>query len=197
MASPLRSPTAASHRTSLLYLYGIVPAGSPAHRLLEARQVPGLEPAEPLFPVAVGELVAGVSAVPAESFEEEALNELVGDLSRLAPLAVRHEEAIRTLLEAGPAIVPMSFGTVYRTQERLAAALQERTDEFRALLKRLAGRREWGVKVFVDPAQLQVRAEAERPALQDAQREIAASTPGRAFLLKYQYERRRATEVDP
>src|SRR5438128_1804579 len=130
MASPSRLPTAASHCTSFLYLYGIVPAESSSHHLLEARQVPGLEPTEPLFPVAVGELVAAVSAVPSDSFEEQALNELVGDLGRLAPLAVRHEEAIRMLLEAGPAIVPMSFGTVYRSQERLVATLQERADEF-------------------------------------------------------------------
>jgi hypothetical protein len=163
---------------------------------LETRRVPGLDPAEPLFPVVLGTLVAAVSAVPAEQFEEAALNELVADLSRLAPLAVRHEEAIRALLDAGPAIVPMSFGTVYRSQERLAAALQTREAALGALLERLAGRQEWGLKIFVEPVLLQGYAEMNSPSLQEAQREIAASSPGRAFLLKKQYEKLRAAEVD-
>jgi len=196
MASLSESKSAAQPRVSFLYLYGIVPAGSPAHGLLEAGRVPGLDPAEPLFAVVLGELVAAVSAVPAEHFEEAALNELVADLGRLAPLAVRHEEAIRALLEAGPTIVPMSFGTVYRSQESLAAALRARGSAFGTLLERLAGRQEWGLKIFVDPAELQAHAEANSPALQEAQHEIAASSPGRAFLLKKQYEKLRAAEVD-
>src|ERR1051325_1491657 len=78
---------------TLFYLYGVVAAGTPAHELLAARRVPGVEPGQPLagggaggepgkplFPIEDGGLVAAVSQVPAAIFREEALNALVRDL---------------------------------------------------------------------------------------------------------------------
>src|SRR5439155_16909931 len=90
-SSPARS-------SSLVYLYGIVEAGTPAHRLLKEQSIPGLDPGDPLFAVESAGLVAAVSLVSAEAFQEQPLHELVADLPRLASYAIRHEVAVGRLV---------------------------------------------------------------------------------------------------
>ncbi|HEY7061220.1 MAG TPA: GvpL/GvpF family gas vesicle protein [Chloroflexota bacterium] len=181
---------------ALLYLYGIVEADSEAARLLARRAVRGLDPAEPLFPITVGDLMAAVSRVPAATFEEEPLNALVADLPRLAPLAVQHEETVRALLPAAPALVPMAFGAMYRGPARVEALLRERGDEFRALLGRVRGKYEWGLKVYRDAARWLASADEASDELRRLANEIARTSPGRAYLLGKQRERLRAAEAD-
>jgi len=180
---------------ALLYLYCVVEAGTAAERLLASGQVPGLEPGEALFPIEHLGLVAAVSRVPAATFHEEPLNALLADLARLTPYAVRHEEAIRAFMAAAPALVPMAFGTVYLDERRVRGLLRERAVELRALLGRLRGKQEWGLKVFRDTARLLEAADATSPELRQLAAEAAAAGPGRAYLLGKRRERVRATEA--
>ncbi len=180
----------------LLYLYCIVASGTEAHRLLERRGLPGMEPGEPLFPVEAGGLVAAVSRVPAASFQEESLNALLAELPRVAPLAVRHEQAISSLLPLAPVVVPVSLGAVYRSAESVAELLDRRGEELRGLLAALAGKQEWGVKVFRESWRLLEAAEASSQELQRLADEAAQSSPGRAYLLRKQRERLLAGEAD-
>jgi len=179
----------------LLYLYCVLEPGTPAQRLLDTRQVPGLDPTEPLQAVQAAGLVAAVSRVPGAVFEEEPLNVLLTDLPRLAPLAVRHEEAIRALLPAAPALVPLNFGAVYHDERRVADLLTERAADFRSLLDRLRGNEEWGLKVYRDPSRLAAAAERASPELQRLAAEATAASPGRAYLLTKRAEQVRASEV--
>jgi hypothetical protein len=165
----------------LLYLYGIVAAESDAHRLIESGRVAGIEPDQPLFPIEAGGLVAAVSRVSAVTFDEPSLNALITDLPRLTPLAVRHEEAVRAML--GSAMIPMAFGTVYRSVESVQAMVRDRAGEFRRLLGWLSGREEWGIKIVADLAAVRRAAEAESATLRSLAEEEAAATPGRAYLL--------------
>jgi hypothetical protein len=184
--------TADTPAGTLLYLYCILDADSAAVRLLDQRQVEGVEPGEPLFAVRSGGLVAAASFVPASMFEEEPLNQLLGDLPRLAPYAIRHEQAIRSLLDHAPALIPMTFGAIYRSAQRLVAILDERTDDFHSRLERLRNQQEWELKVFRRPddllAALVRRSEANLS-------EPPGSGPGRAYLSARLRERRMGLEV--
>jgi hypothetical protein len=199
---PSRDPQGASRepaqagRGTLLYLYGVVEAGTDAEQLLASGAIPGLDPAEPLFPIGVEGLVAAVSRVPAATFEEEPLNALLTDLPSLAPLAVRHEEAIGALVPAAPALVPMTFGAVYRDPDRVQALLREQAADLRARLDRVRDRLEWGVKAFCDQPRWLATAEATSSELQRLAAEAAQAPPGRAYLLRKQRERLVAAEAD-
>lgn len=184
MTSELKATAATQSNAetpSLLYLYGIVAPDSAAALLLRERRVAGIEPDQPLFPIEAAGLVAAVSHVPAAVFDEEPLNALASDLERLTPYAVRHEEAVRALLDS--AVIPMNFGAVYRSPEGVAAALQKRAGEFRALLTQFQGRQEWGVKIFLDNARLLQVAEEEDPTLRALDAEAASASEGRAYLI--------------
>lgn len=178
-----------------LYLYAVLEAGTEAERVLAAGQVPGLDPAEPLFPIACANLVAAVSRVSAAVFGEEPLNALLGDLPRLAPYVVQHEAAIRALLPHAPALVPLTFGAVYTGPERVVALLQEQADRLRQALDLVRDRQEWGLKVFLDDAQARAAAERASPALRELEAAAAAEPPGKAYLLRKRREQLRAGEA--
>jgi hypothetical protein len=176
----------------LVYLYGVLAPGSPGAALVRSGNVPGIDDDEPLFPVEAAGLVAAVSRVPATTFDEEPLNALINDLPRLTICVVRHEEVIRAL--ARSALVPMTFGAVYRSTDGVVHMLEERAGDLHALLERLEGREEWGLKVFAHLPQLQSAAEKESDQLRDLAHQAAAARPGRAYLLGKQRERLRAQE---
>lgn len=179
----------------LFYLYCIFESGTEAKRWLEERCIPGLEPEEPLFPVEAAGLVAAVSRVPGETFQEEPLHALLKELPRLAPFALRHDEAIRALLPLAPALVPMTLGAVYRSPQKVADLLQERAPLFQDLLASLRGKQEWGVKVFRDNLRL-LEAAANSDQLRRLAEEAAQSGPGKAYLIRKQRERLLLNEAE-
>src|SRR5207253_10893821 len=156
-----------------LYLYAVLQADTPAHRLLGEGGIAGLEPGQPLFAIVADGLVAAVSRVPAATFEEQALNELVADMARLAPLAVGYEEAVGTLARVAPAVVPMHFGAVYRGPEGVEALLRARRGALRDLLQRLHGTQEWGLQLFAEPEDLERWVAQESAALREADAAIS------------------------
>jgi hypothetical protein len=180
----------------LTYVYCVLDSGTEAQRLLEAREVPGLGEGESLFAVQAGALVAAVSRVPAAVFREESLNDLLTDLPRLTPFVLRHEAAIRTLMQSAPAVLPLAFGTVYRDSQRVAAVLSERADEFGAILARLRGKQEFGLKVFSEPERFQQFVDASSPTLQRLMEEAEQAGPGRAYLLNKRREQLRLAEME-
>jgi len=187
---PRRSGSASPRRhAQLVYLYGVVESVAEAHALLADRQVPGLDPAEPLFGVEAAGLVAAVSYVPTDVFQEHPLNDLIADLPRLTPYAVRHEVAVGALAPRAPAVVPMGFGAVYRDVRRVEEVLRERAPELRALLDRVRNRQEWGLKVAADLERLVAWARAASEELGRLDAALASASPGRAYLLRKQRER--------
>jgi hypothetical protein len=174
---------------NLVYLYCIVESETAAHRLLWERRVPGLIDDEPLFPVEASGLVAAVSYVPASSFADQPLNALVADLKRLTPYAVRHQAAIGAVYVCAPATIPLGFGSVYHSQERVATTLDERAHEFGDVLNRVRGRHEWGVRVTANQDLLRQHAETASAELRRMAVDTASATRGRAYLLGKQRER--------
>ncbi|WP_236787888.1 GvpL/GvpF family gas vesicle protein [Amycolatopsis sp. GM8] len=100
--------------------------------------------------VEAGGLVAVVGDVPLPAFGEEALHRNFEDLDWLAAVARAHDAVIGAVVAAGPA-VPVRLATVYGDDDRVRTVLTDRATEFAQVLDHVAGRAEWGVKVFVTP----------------------------------------------
>jgi hypothetical protein len=140
----------------------------------------------PLRAVAAAGLVAVVSAVDLAEYGEEPLRGNLENLEWLEATARAHHDVIDAVAEAGP-VVPMQLATVYRGEDRVAAMLAERRDDFQAVLERIRGRVEWGIKVYVpDPAGAAVPTAgsgSERPGaayLQRRRSELSAREDARA-----------------
>lgn len=166
--------------TSLRYVYGIVPAT--VAPLVDAAGLAGID-ATSVRSIAEGPFAAATSDVPADVYSTEALNEHIRDLEWLAPRAAAHQAVNERLLDIAGTVLPLSFGTLYRDDERVRALLREDVEPRARALAALNGRAEW-VITLTREAEV-----ADADELRELEREIAGSTPGRAFLL----EKRRAT----
>lgn len=137
------APATAERRDSWVwYLYGVTRAGAP---LPNVNGVGGHE----VVPISAGGLQAIASRVPAEEFDEDVLAERVSDMEWLSREAQAHE-AVLAAAVSGPAVLPLRFGTVYRTPERVVQFLTEQRHALLAQLGRLTGCHEWSVKLLAD-----------------------------------------------
>ena len=179
----------------LYYCYCIVAPGTPAHGALLARVVPGVGDGSPLFAIEAVGLAAAVSEVPADAFDERALDRVMKDIELVGALAVRHSAAIHELFLAGPAVVPLSLGAVYRGREGVEELLRRSAPLFGQLLDRFQDREEWGLKAFGDRAKLEDAAVAESSRLRRLAEEVERSTPGKGFFLRRHQARARDEEA--
>ncbi|MFE5075358.1 GvpL/GvpF family gas vesicle protein [Streptomyces halstedii] len=97
-----------------------------------------------------GSLEAVVQDVPAEMFGEEALRERLADRAELERCARAHHAVVAAAAGRAPTL-PLPLATLYLSDERARAALREDENRFRSVMGRIAGRVEWGVKVYAAP----------------------------------------------
>ncbi|MFF1594192.1 GvpL/GvpF family gas vesicle protein [Streptomyces sp. NPDC058286] len=136
--------------------------------------------------VATQGLVALVSAVPADVFDEAALRRQLEDLDRLEGIARAHHAVVDAAF-AQAVVLPFRLATVYLDEARVAAMLVDHHDRFTELLAWLDGHVELGVKVHADP-------ESAPPSPQGTPRSAGGPTsPGRAYL-QQRMQQRRGTE---
>ena len=164
--------------SSLRYVYGIARAGDAAR--VAAAGLTGIDE-KPVGCVVEGALAAAVSDVDEAEYGEAALNEHVRDLDWLAVRAAQHQAVNGRLLELLGTVLPLSFGAIYRDDERVRQMLSEDAGDRSAQLASLAGHAEWVVTVSRD-----ADAPADDADVRALDAQIAASPPGRAFLLDKQ-----------
>jgi hypothetical protein len=162
----------------LRYVYGIARAGD-AVRIASAG-LTGIDEAA-VGCVVEGRLLAAASDVDEEQYGDTTLNENVRNLEWLAARAAQHQAVNGHLLELVGTVLPLSFGAIYRDDERVRAMLREDAADRIAQLAALEGRAEWVVTVARD-----ADAPIDDADVRALDAEIAASPPGRAFLLDKQ-----------
>ncbi|MGP3634997.1 GvpL/GvpF family gas vesicle protein [Streptomyces sp. 24-1644] len=139
-------------------------------------------------PVGADGLLALVSSVPSDVFDEAALRAQMEDLTRLEAIARAHHAVVDTAFTE-TVVLPLRLATVYLDESRVTAMLTEHRARFTELLAWLDGHVELGVKVYADPdAMTADPAGPVRPAAPSS-----PVSPGRAYL-QQRRQRRRSTE---
>ncbi|MBV9119736.1 MAG: GvpL/GvpF family gas vesicle protein [Chloroflexi bacterium] len=162
---------------SLVYLYCLLPVEDAP----DTRDLAGLED-RPVRLVKVGSLQAAISEVGTE-FGERQLNDRIRDLDWLSPRAVRHHEVVDTLFGRCSSALPLSFGAIFRSEDRLRRRLEGEMESLRARLERLRGRGEWDLKVTRDEEVFRRGLRIESAELGALQSQLEGLPPGRAFML--------------
>lgn len=148
-----------------------------------ARALTGLQDG-PVHTVEANNLAAVVSSVPEARFDEEGFKAQLEDLERLELIARTHHGVVEALFRA-VTVLPLRLATVYRDDARVAAMLDESGAEFTALLDRLAGHLECGVKVYALPPDPRTGPSAP------ARTGTGGGSPGRAYLQRRKAQRTR------
>jgi hypothetical protein len=121
----------------------------------------------PVRAITAGELTAVVEDVGLAEFGEQALRRNLEDLAWLEETARAHHRVIGALAQLGP-LVPIRLATVYSSDGGVAAMLADREADFRAVLSRIRGRQEWGVKAYAAGRSEPDDASAGAPASQES-----------------------------
>lgn len=159
-----------SEAAAAWYVYGVVSSTTQAEGTGVA--------ARPVELVAEGNVAALASTVPADEFGEASLRERLNDRAWLERTAREHEDALERAL-AATAVIPFRLCTVYESRDHVREFLSAHGAALAALLRRLDGRIELGVKAYF----------AEPPAAGDEPQS------GREYLLRRQRERDEAEEA--
>ncbi|MFF0061564.1 GvpL/GvpF family gas vesicle protein [Streptomyces sp. NPDC005279] len=128
------------------------------------------------------DLVAVVSAVPADDFDEIPLRAHLEELDWLTETAQAHQAVVAALTSLSCPL-PLRLATVCRDDGGVRRLLDADHDRFVRTLDRLDGRVEWGVKVYAEAP------EPSREAPAPASAPAAGST-GRDYLRRRLQERR-------
>ncbi|MGW1023805.1 GvpL/GvpF family gas vesicle protein [Streptomyces sp. NPDC002577] len=107
-----------------------------------------------------GDLVAVVSAVPEGDFAEEPLRAHLEDLDWLSDTARAHEKVIAALTTVTSPL-PLRLATVFRDDSGVRTMIEDEHERLHTALERIAGRVEWGVKVYVAPEKSAPQGQAE------------------------------------
>ena len=167
----------------LVYVYAVLAATSPAVGVLQAGELPGID-GRAVRPLAVDDLAAAVSPVPSAAFDEAPLNAHVADLAWLGPRAMAHERVNAALLERCDALLPLSFGTVFRDAGKVELLLKADRQRFVDGLARVRGRAEWVVSIQRNSSRAVATLDQTSEAVRSVLSDIASGPPGRAYLLQ-------------
>lgn len=164
------------------YVYCV--AESIAAEQLDAASFPvAIEDDTRLVWVTANELAALCSAVPLDSYGEEALAEHLGDATWTAVRAMRHETVVEYAAKR-TSVAPLRFGTIYLERAGVERMLTEKGRELAQIIERLRGREEWGVNVYSDRATLMANVTLVSPRLRELAAQAAAASPGQSYLMQ-------------
>lgn len=132
-------------------------------------------------------LYAMVGKVKETEFGEENLKKNLADFKWVKDKATVHEKVIEIIMK-NSCVIPFKFGTLFNTEDNLKAMLGEHLNAFKAILKHLEGKEEWGVKIYCDIEKLKESLLREDEDLLNMDKEMDSSPPGKAFILKKKKE---------
>jgi len=90
-----------------------------------------------------------VSTVPLDRYGEAAIRKGLNDLAWVSRAAVGHERVIDAF-HGVEAVLPMKLFTIFSTDARAIEDVRDDASRIAGLLRRVSGRREWGVRVALD-----------------------------------------------
>ncbi len=122
-----------AHRLEGRYIYGVIDAGTPD--ALGKSNLGGAS--EDVYTVGYSGIAAVVSRTPVFIFDPTRDN------------ALAHERVIESVMK-NHTIIPMSFGTVFRTDEDVREVLRSIYPTLKSVLKQMTGKVEFGLKATWD-----------------------------------------------
>lgn len=175
------------------YLYCIRPRTIPSKREVRGREKTedenslgrGVDKKGKVYVIPLDDIEAVVSEVPFGDFSsEEFQRRAVEDLKWIKEKAELHEKVIEKAMgeEKDASVIPMKFGTVFKSVEKLNSVLQSNYSKFKNILKRLRGKQEWSVKVYLkSPEALREGLRERNPELQSLEDSLGSIPEGLAY----------------
>ena len=139
-------------------------------------------------------LEATVTPVPRDEFSQEAIDRRASDLEWIGAIGYRHQGVIIELMKEGD-VLPLRAFSLFSSETTLKRYLEENAERLENVLQRVAGKREWTLRVEFDPEPWNEALARRVSSLAELTREIEAAGAGKGFLLrkKLDDEKKRAS----
>ena len=124
-----------------------------------------------------------VKFVSKSEFSEENFKKNLSDIQWVELNAREHIVVIRMIMESGT-VIPFKFGTIYNSEASLKKFITDYSDSLIENFDNLAGKEEWLVKIYCDRKVLCEQIDELSEEAASLEKQIMASSPGKAFLLK-------------
>ena len=134
-------------------------------------------------------LVAVISHVILSDFSDSNLQ----DLAWLGPRARTHESVVQEVMQLSP-VLPVKFGTIYRSNSGLADFINHNGAVILQALHQVHGKAEWSVKAYIDEARLRVFVTETNPEIQQLTARLSVS-PGLRYMQQKQVDLRVETAL--
>ncbi len=145
----------------------------------------GVGEGRPVRLLAAGDLAAIASQVALSQFGEETLRESLNDVAWLERTARTHERVLDEV-RVRTTVIPMRLCTIYRSERSVTEMLVRERRTLGEALARLAGKTEWGLKVFVRPAEVECTARQTSAELSKLDAELESASAGAAYMRRKQ-----------
>ncbi|HUP89006.1 MAG TPA: GvpL/GvpF family gas vesicle protein [Longimicrobiales bacterium] len=163
--------------SDFVYLYGFVPADASSPDNLTGLGGGNVS----LLPV--GNIKAVVSRASADEYNPARIESSLQDLAWVAQQGVAHESVVAWFVDHAE-ILPVPLFTMYSSETALRDSAGATSLDYEAELRRLHDKREWDVKISFDEREVQKHAGEISPRIAELEREAAAATPGKRYLLE-------------
>ena len=134
-------------------------------------------------------LVAVISQVILSDFSDSNLQ----DLNWLGPRARTHESVVQEVMQLSP-VLPVKFGTIYRSNSGLADFINHNGALILQALHQVHGKAEWSVKAYIDEARVRVFVTETNPEIQELTARLSVS-PGLRYMQQKQVDLRVETAL--
>lgn len=148
----------------------------------------GIDGKNNTFVLSYKALCALVSPVSLDEYNEDVLNQRLNDLKWLTSKIKRHEEIIRYVTGICP-VMPVKFGAIYTSSERVLEILRNGYDKFNSFLEFVQDKEEWGIKVYVDEKACGETIEGKNYTLREATEGASSARSGEAYFFRKKRER--------
>jgi hypothetical protein len=162
--------------TSVLYVYAVT-------REAVTPDTEGVDGTQRFGAATFDDIHAVFTPVSAEEFSQDVIDRRAGDLEWLGAIGYRHQAVMADLMRK-TAIVPLRAFTLFSSEEAVRSYLAEHRELLTKTLDRLGGKQEWTLRIELEPATWSEALSGRVASLRDLQNEIAAASPGKAFLLR-------------
>jgi hypothetical protein len=168
-----------------VYVYGVIERAARGSGFAGR---PGIDSGHPVYTLAFRDLEAVVSEVSLGEFGEEALKANVQEMAWLESKVYAHQGVLDALLSDRP-LVPLTFCTIYETEDRVLAMLEERYEDLMEAMGRVRGAQEWGAKVSYDCDMLARAVERSSERVQALVSELEGKSAGAAYFAEKKRDR--------
>jgi hypothetical protein len=160
--------------TDLIYVYCLLNTEPVLHETMELRS---------LKSIVIGDFNVIVKYVSSQEFSEENFKRNLSDIEWLENNAREHVEVINLLMDQNTAI-PFKFGTIFNSEDSLRKFITDYSDSLFENFHHIEGREEWSVKIYCDRKSLSQQIDELSEETASLEKQIMASSPGKAFLLR-------------